>query len=180
MKALLPVLGLLAALSASGCDGKDSAAEAPPPVALTAEAIGHYCGMALLEHEGPKGQILLRGSDRPVWFSSARDTIAFTMLAEEAKTLRAIYVSDMGRAESWDQPGATNGGGAPRAVVIAAAASAAWARRRRCPSPTASGGTLRRRTCGRCSPSRRSRGLGLGDDGSGAAPAEPAPPRHTH
>jgi len=115
MKALLPVLGLLAALSASGCDGKDSAAEAPPPVALTAEAIGHYCGMALLEHEGPKGQILLRGSDRPVWFSSARDTIAFTMLAEEAKTLRAIYVSDMGRAESWDQPGATNGGGAPRA-----------------------------------------------------------------
>lgn len=118
MKALLPVLALLAALSAGGCDSQDSTAEAPPPVALTAEAIGHFCGMALLEHEGPKGQILLRGSDRPVWFSSARDAIAFTMLAEEAKTLRAIYVSDMGRAESWDQPGATNWVEARRAVFV--------------------------------------------------------------
>ena len=108
MRALLPLLGLLVALSAGGCDSKDSVAEAPPPVALTAEAIGHYCGMALLEHPGPKGQILLRGSDRPVWFSSARDAIAFTMLAEESKTLRAVYVSDMGRAATWDQPGATN------------------------------------------------------------------------
>ena len=38
MKALLPVLGLLAALFMGGCDDKDSAANAPPPVALTAEA----------------------------------------------------------------------------------------------------------------------------------------------
>lgn len=108
MKPLLAMLGLLAALVVGGCDSDDSAANPPPPVPLTAEAVGHYCGMALVEHPGPKGQILLRGSDRPVWFSSARDALAFTMLAEEAKTLRAIYVSDMGRAESWDQPGATN------------------------------------------------------------------------
>ena len=118
MRPLLPVLGMLAALLAGGCDDKDSAANAPPPVALTAEAIGHYCGMALVEHSGPKGQILLRGSDRPVWFSSARDAIAFTMLAEEAKTLRAIYVSDMGRAETWDQPGATNWVEARRAHFV--------------------------------------------------------------
>jgi copper chaperone NosL len=77
-------------------------------VALTQDAIGHYCGMALVEHDGPKGQILLRGSDRPVWFSSARDTIAFTMLSEESKAIRAVYVSDMAKAESWTQPGATN------------------------------------------------------------------------
>ena len=118
MKPLLPVLGMLAALFVGGCDDKDSAANAPPPVALTAEAIGHYCGMALVEHSGPKGQILLRGSDRPVWFSSARDAIAFTMLAEEAKTLRAFYVSDMGRAETWDQPGATNWVEARRAHFV--------------------------------------------------------------
>ncbi len=108
MRPLLPALGLLAVLFASGCDGRDSAAAPPPPATLTAQAIGHFCGMALTEHPGPKGQILLRGTDKPVWFSSARDTIAFTMLAEEAKTLRAIYVSDMGRAETWEQPGATN------------------------------------------------------------------------
>lgn len=108
MRSLPVVLALFAALLVGGCDGQDSAAAPPPPVALTADAVGHYCGMALVEHPGPKGQILVRGTDTPVWFSSARDTIAFTMLAEEAKTLRAIYVSDMGRAETWDQPGATN------------------------------------------------------------------------
>ncbi len=112
------MLALLAALGAAGCDDKDGSAGLPPPAPLTAEAIGHFCGMELVEHPGPKGQILLRGSDRPVWFSSARDAIAFTMLAEEAKTLRAIYVSDMGRVESWDRPGAASWVEARRAHFV--------------------------------------------------------------
>jgi len=116
----LPALALLALL-AGACDDRDGAAAPPPPVALTADAIGQYCGMLLVEHPGPKGQILLRGIDRPVWFSTVRDTFAFTMLAEEAKTLRAIYVSDMGRAESWDQPGATNWVDARRAHFVVGA-----------------------------------------------------------
>lgn len=107
MRRTLAALVLLALL-AGGCDDKQEAATPPPPATLTADAIGHYCGMTLVEHAGPKGQILLRGDDTPVWFSSARDAVAFTMLAEEAKTLRAIYVSDMGKATSWDDPGATN------------------------------------------------------------------------
>jgi copper chaperone NosL len=78
-------------------------------VALTREAVGHFCGMTLVEHPGPKGQILLRGAeDRPVWFSSARDAIAFSHLAEEPRAIRAIYVSDMAKAGEWDDPGATN------------------------------------------------------------------------
>ena len=32
-----------------------------------------------------------------------RDTLAFTMLPEEPKTLAAVYVNDMGRAQ-WEQP----------------------------------------------------------------------------
>jgi copper chaperone NosL len=115
-------LALLAALLAAGAGcGEEETASAvpPPPVALTREAIGHYCGMTLVEHPGPKGQILLRGGDtKPVWFSSARDAIAFTALAEEARTIRAIYVSDMARAESWDQPGATNWVEARRAHFV--------------------------------------------------------------
>jgi copper chaperone NosL len=114
----LPALAQLAALLATGCGEEDSAAAAPPPVALTQEAVGHFCGMALVEHPGPKGQILLRGNDRPVWFSSARDAIAFTHLAEEAKAIRAIYVSDMGHAESWDAPGARNWVEARRAFFV--------------------------------------------------------------
>jgi copper chaperone NosL len=118
MRRIAPAFALLATLLAAGCGEEESAAAPPPPVTLTAEAIGHFCGMALVEHPGPKGQILLRGSDRPVWFSSARDALAFTLLDEESKAIRAIYVSDMGRAESWDDPGATNWVEARRAHFV--------------------------------------------------------------
>jgi copper chaperone NosL len=75
--------------------------------------------MLLAEHPGPKGQILLRGAeDRPVWFSSARDAIAFVHLAEEPRAIRAIYVSDMTKAEDWDDPGATNWVEARRAHFV--------------------------------------------------------------
>lgn len=98
---------LLAALALAGC-GDRNAGDAPKPASLTAQAIGRYCGMNILEHPGPKGQILLRGNPEPIWFSSARDALAFTMLPEEPKDIAAIYVSDMGRAPSWDAPGADN------------------------------------------------------------------------
>jgi len=96
---------LLAGIAVSACKKE---AETPAPHALTDAAIGHYCGMMLAEHEGPKGQILLEDSDEPIWFSSARDTIAFTLLPEEPKDIAAIYVSDMGAAPSWADPGADN------------------------------------------------------------------------
>lgn len=100
-------MALLAALLALGACQRE--AEAPPaPFAMTEEAMGRYCGMNILEHAGPKGQIILARYDEPIWFSSARDAIAFTMLPEEPKDIRAIYVSDMARAPSWDKPGADN------------------------------------------------------------------------
>jgi copper chaperone NosL len=103
-----PIAAIAFALvSLLGCDEEKSAA-APPPHELSAEAIGYYCGMIVLEHPGPKGQIILASRDEPVWFSSARDALAFTMLPEEAKDIRAIYVSDMGKAPSWEAPGAAN------------------------------------------------------------------------
>lgn len=98
---------LLSVLAVTGCG--DERSEAPPaPHKLTADAVGHYCGMTLMEHAGPKGQIILASRSDPVWFSSARDAFSFTMLAEEEKDVRAIYVSDMARAPSWDDPGADN------------------------------------------------------------------------
>jgi len=98
---------LFAALLATGCEDKQQA-DMPAPYALTAEAMGRYCGMDVLEHEGPKGQIILKQIPEPIWFSSARDTLAFTMLPEEPKDIAAIYVSDMGKAPSWEEPGAEN------------------------------------------------------------------------
>ena len=89
---------LLAALLGA-CGSQDTPpSPPPPPVAMTPDATGHYCGMNLYEHIGPKGQILLRGRDVPVWFTTIREVFAYTLLPEEPKTVIAIYVQDMGRA----------------------------------------------------------------------------------
>jgi copper chaperone NosL len=100
--AALAVLAILA-----GCSKQD-ARVVPAAHTLTADATGHYCGMLLSEHAGPKGQILLTGEEAPVWFTSVRDTLTFLALPEEAKTIAAVYVTDMAKAPSWDQPGADN------------------------------------------------------------------------
>lgn len=105
---LAVLLGTFFAVAALvGCK-EETVGAPPPPHQLTAEAIGYYCGMNLIEHGGPKGQILLSSRADPLWFSSARDTVAFTLLPEEPKDIRAIYVSDMSRAPSWENPGPNN------------------------------------------------------------------------
>jgi copper chaperone NosL len=93
-----------AALLLLAACGEEQQAETPPPHEVTSDAIGHYCGMALVEHPGPKGQVIIKGRDEPVWFSSARDAIAFTRLPDELKDIAAIYVTDMAEAKNWDHP----------------------------------------------------------------------------
>lgn len=100
-----------------GCS-QEKTAEIIPPFALTDSAMGRYCGMNVLEHPGPKGQIILSPANEPVWFSSARDTIAFTMLPEEPKGIGAIYVSDMAKAPNWEEPGAENWVDAHKAFFV--------------------------------------------------------------
>lgn len=97
----------LGVLTLAGCGGEEPT-EMPKPFALTESAIGRYCGMNVLEHPGPKGQIILGQIPEPIWFSSARDAVAFTMLPEEPRDVAAIYVSDMAQAPNWDEPGAEN------------------------------------------------------------------------
>ncbi len=101
MKLSLAVL--LAALSVAACDDAQ-VAEARPPQEPTQNATGYYCKMTVVEHAGPKGHIFLNGEEEPLWFSSVRDTIAFTMLPEESKDIAAVYVNDMARAKNWDSP----------------------------------------------------------------------------
>ncbi len=117
MRRLALALTLLAPMLLGACFDKQ-AAQIPSPQKMTADAIGHYCGMNLTEHGGPKGQIFVASLIEPVWFSSVRDTIAFTMLPDEPKDIQAIYVSDMGKARSWDQPGADNWVEARKALFV--------------------------------------------------------------
>ncbi len=93
VKALL--LGAVLLLPLGACREDRAGAAPPPPAAITADATGRYCGMNLHDHPGPKGQVLVKGEERPIWLSSVRDTFAFTMLPEEPKDIGAIYVTDM-------------------------------------------------------------------------------------
>jgi copper chaperone NosL len=86
---------------------KNKIVEAPPAQQLTREANGYYCLMTVVNHSGPKGQIILTDKPQSLWFTSVRDTIAFTLSPEEPKNIAAIYVNDMTDA-NWDNPGADN------------------------------------------------------------------------
>ena len=134
-KVSLPGFCLLAAVLAAGCEDGARDARSPPPAELSGDAVGYYCSMIVEAHSGPKGQIFLTGREEPLWFTSVRDTIAFTRLPDEPKNIAAIYVNDMDRA-SWDRPepgtwtdarsawyvvgsGMRGGMGAPEAVPFA-------------------------------------------------------------
>ena len=93
---------VLACLLLTACDEPEQVAK-PAPRDLTREAIGHYCQMIVADHKGPKAQVFLTDRQAPIWFSSVRDAIAFTLLPEEPKNIAALYVNDMAKA-SWDAP----------------------------------------------------------------------------
>ena len=105
MKPLLILPLMLVALVA--CREDDTAAR-PDPVSMSEEAVGHFCQMALLEHPGPKAQVHLSGLIDPLFFSQVRDAIAYQRMPEQSHLITAIYVSDMGAAASWEDPGADN------------------------------------------------------------------------
>lgn len=116
MRSLL-IVAATVTMTLTGCR-EEAPVEVPPPFALTTDAIGRYCGMNVLEHAGPKGQVILAGPPEPIWFSSARDAVAFTRLPEEPKDISAIYVSDMAKAPNWDEPGTDNWVDARKAFYV--------------------------------------------------------------
>ncbi len=97
---------LIALLTLPSC--RDETAQVPVPVRMTDAAIGHYCQMDLREHPGPKAQVHLTGIAAPLFFAQVRDALAFQRMPEQNAPIAAIYVSDMGRAISWEDPGEEN------------------------------------------------------------------------
>ncbi|AVO38616.1 nitrous oxide reductase accessory protein NosL [Pukyongiella litopenaei] len=102
MKRLL----LCALLALTAC--REEVAEAPDPVPLTEDALSHFCQMNVAEHGGPKGQIHLKGLPVPIYFAQVRDLVAYLKSPERDAEITAIYVSDMGVAANWADPGAEN------------------------------------------------------------------------
>ena len=102
---LLLAMALPLTLALAAC--KDDAV-VPEPLVMTDEALGFYCQMYLTDHAGPKGQVFLDGYAQPVWFSQVADVAAYRGDPERPASIAAIYVSDMGAAESWAVPGPAN------------------------------------------------------------------------
>lgn len=105
---------------------KEEVAQSVDPVALTPEAVGHYCQMNLLEHDGPKAQVHLQGlPGAPLFFSQVRDAVTYARLPEQSHPILAIWVNDMGAAgATWAAPGATNWIDAAKAVYVVGSAQA--------------------------------------------------------
>lgn len=101
-----PALILALAFGLAAC--QEETAAIPEPVAMTDEALGHYCQMYLADHGGPKAQVALEGYSQPVWFSQVSDAIAYVHDREREAPIAAIYVSDMEKAPSWSEPGIEN------------------------------------------------------------------------
>ncbi|WP_454674787.1 nitrous oxide reductase accessory protein NosL [Achromobacter pestifer] len=95
MRRLALSLSLAALIAVTACGDNRGSTPPPPPQSVTQQSVGHYCGMALADHAGPKGQIFIQGRPDPVWFSSIKQVFAYTLLPEEPKAIAAIYVNDM-------------------------------------------------------------------------------------
>lgn len=98
---------------------QEDSAEKPQAVTMTETALGHFCQMNMLEHPGPKAQVHLEGvPGAPLFFSQVRDAIAYLRMPEQSHEITAIFVSDMGQAESWHSPGRDNWIAAQSAVYV--------------------------------------------------------------
>ncbi|MEQ1719269.1 MAG: nitrous oxide reductase accessory protein NosL [Hyphomicrobium sp.] len=88
-------------LALSGCRGDDQIATPREP---GPGATGYYCRMTLGEHTGPKGQILPRGWQDPLWFSSVRDALTYVEqdLVSD-REMAGFWVNDMAQG-TWEAP----------------------------------------------------------------------------
>ncbi len=113
-------VALIALLVLVACK-EEEARVAPPPMAMTQEALSHYCQMNIAEHGGPKGQIHLDGYPQPLFFAQVRDLVTYVKSPEREAEITALYVSDMGVAPSWLLPGEDNWIKADQALFVVGA-----------------------------------------------------------
>jgi copper chaperone NosL len=68
MRKIAVLAAFAGALVLSGCKDDQTAQATPPPQEMTDSAVGRYCGMNVVEHPGPKGQIILASQKEAIWF----------------------------------------------------------------------------------------------------------------
>lgn len=91
--------GALLAACGKGGDGATDAA----PREITAGTSCALDGMLLADYPGPKAQIHYAGRAEPDYFCDTVEMFNVYLNPEQVKSVRAIYVQDMGKAD-WDNP----------------------------------------------------------------------------
>lgn len=99
----LLILSLLLPLAA--CDRRTggSAAVTLAPVPIQAGDECTVCGMLIRGQPGPKGEVFLRGAERPAKFCSTTDMFAYILQPEHSGRVAQAYVHDMA-ATDWNTP----------------------------------------------------------------------------
>jgi copper chaperone NosL len=89
-------------LALAGCGTRD-AATSVAPAEVTQGTSCALDGMLLADYPGPKAQIHYAGREAPDFFCDTVEMFNIYLKPEQATTVRAVYVNDMGAAD-WDQP----------------------------------------------------------------------------
>lgn len=98
------LVGVMVLLVLAACSDAVAPVARPAPAAISQEAESYFCSaMSVLEHDGPKGQVLADAHAAPLWFATVRQTVIYTMLPEAPADPAAVYVSDLAVAPDWRQ-----------------------------------------------------------------------------
>ena len=96
------VVATMLAWNAAGCArGAGEATAAPREI--TGGTACSLDGMLLGDYPGPKAQIHYAGSDEPDYFCDMVEMFRMYLKPEQVRTVRALYVQDMGKAD-WERP----------------------------------------------------------------------------
>lgn len=93
---------LLITLLLWGCSGEAEQTASGPDKMSRADDC-HICGMIVLDQQGPKGQARLQGRDKPAYFCSTTDLMAFLFQPDSPAIVREAWVHDMHNA-NWQSP----------------------------------------------------------------------------
>jgi copper chaperone NosL len=91
------------ALVTSACGATGGAGAPPAPGEIAGGTECSLDGMLLSDYPGPKAQIHYAGVEHPDYFCDMVEMFRAYLKPEQVRTVRALYVQDMGKA-SWDEP----------------------------------------------------------------------------
>lgn len=92
------VIGALLA----GC-GQANSPAAMTPLEIDPHTTCDLDGMLLADYAGPKAQIFYAGQAAPTFFCDTVELFHTLLAPEQVKTVQAVFVQDMGKAD-WEQP----------------------------------------------------------------------------